>query len=258
MSVQEQGRGAAAGLEAETSRVRLRLLEAFWKSAGLGSRERQARLEAALRESVSSLEPTARNRVAAQVMEELAAWAPVSEQAAVGGGGEAIREALAACLAGEAARPGSLPPEDERLLECVALMVKHLARDSDNYNEFLRLVAKKGTILSFDFARALQAVVSSEAQGKSGKEIDRLRIILRSLSLGRDLVYQAALAAAAKALTKMVTDLNLTKALESGKRGLEELERVYEGIAALSAQQLTEKYFSGLFSKEIQSREKGA
>ncbi len=264
MSPQETSRTASSGQEAEASRVRLRLLEAFWAGSSLGARERRARLDAVLQESVAHLDPQTRERVVERVLEDLARWAPAADASAsaAAGDGGVLKETLLACLAHEAAPAEALPPEEQRLVDCVRLMVEHLTLESQQHILLLKEVVRDRTVsLPIEFLQALQAAAAMEGNGRvaaggegAGKEIERLRQVLRDMLLGWNLLLSGARAATGKALQKLADDLSPGRVAGAGKQAWEELERIHEEVASLTPEDLCDRYFSDFYRKEIKSK----
>src|SRR6266571_2607366 len=192
MSPQETSRTASSGQEAEASRVRLRLLEAFWAGSSLGARERRARLDAVLQESVAHLDPQTRERVVERVLEDLARWAPAADASAsaAAGDGGVLKETLLACLAHEAAPAEALPPEEQRLVDCVRLMVEHLTLESQQHILLLKEVVRDRTVsLPIEFLQALQKPADDLSPGRvagAGKqaweELERIHEEVASLT----------------------------------------------------------------------------
>ncbi len=252
----ETGKASPTGLDLEASRLRVRLLEVFWAGSGLGGRERRARLDAVLQESVGHLDPATRDRVVERVLEELARWTPADDVAAGGGGGEALREALSACLTRDKAPQADLSPEEKILIECVRAIVEHQVLESQNHLMLLRDVIKVETVsLPIEFLQVLRALVKEDPARDGAKGLERLKGLLRSLQIGQSALFSGARAAAGQALTKLVADLNPANSLGGArggaKKGLEEFERTYERIAALSPEELRDRYFSDAYKREI-------
>jgi hypothetical protein len=236
--------------------VRLRLLEAFWAGSGLGARERRARLDAVLQESLSHLEPAVRNRVAEQVLEELARWAPSAGPAGTASGGEGLHEAMVAGLLREPAPKAPLSPEEQRLVDCVRAMVEHLSLESQNHVLLLKDVVRGETVsLPIEFLQVLRGLVKTDAGRDGSQGVERLKGVLRDLQIGRNVLFSGARAAAGQALARLVADLDPAKAMGAGrgggKRGWEDFERLYEEIASLSPEELRDRYFSDTYKKEI-------
>ncbi len=245
-------------LEAEASRVRLRLLEAFWLSSGLAARERRARLDAVLQESVSRLDSRTRDQVVERVLQELARWEPASGPES-SGAGDVVREALAACLAGKPDRQARLSPEDQRLIDCVAAMVEHLDLESQQHENFLKDVAKEKThLLPRPFLQSIQAAASPSKTTDAAPEMQRLRDLLRRLQLSRNILFSAARVAGAKALARLLTDLDPRKFSPSEKvnvkRAWEDFEKAYEDVTSLGPDGLRDKYFSDFYREEFKTR----
>ena len=261
MAVQEGGRPGV--VESEVSRVRLRLLEAVWTGAGLAPRERRARLDTLLQESVAHLEPVTRNRVVEQVLDELGRWSAPQEPAGpvIQGGGDLTR-ALRASLEGGTTPDVVLSPEEQWLLDCVQVMLEHLQMASKNYIEFDKKIARKQTIIQpVPVKEELREAVRHASTGDWTGRLDGIKDLLHRMELTRNIFYLAARAAAAQALKKVIQDLNPERAGGSGKggakRGWEELERTYEMLDALLPEALCDKYFSEIYKNEIDQRAKG-
>ena len=254
--------GRPGVVETETARLRVRLLETFWDAAGLPPRERRARLDGALQESVAHLEPTTRDRVVERVLEELARWSPPEEPAAASGAGDFAR-ALRAGLAGESADGVHLSPDEEALLECVRVMVEHLQMVSLNHIEFLKKIARRHTqVLPSTLKDEIRNVLKRAPEaGPAAHRWETLKELLHRLELTRNVFYSCARVAAQQALKKLIEDLNPARGAEAGrgmsKRAWEEFERTYEMIEALPAEVLCDKYFSEAYKKEINERTGG-
>ena len=254
MSSLDSGRAPTTGLDSEASRLRLRLLETFWASSALEARERRARLEEALRESVSMLDPQVRERVVERALQGLALWAPAGEAAPAAGGG-ALRQALVAVLSGEPLTGLSLSADDQRIVECVRALVDHLSRESQNHIALLRDVVRgETTLLPVAFLQALRESFRKPAGSAPDKEIERLREVLRNLEITRNLLFGGARTAAGTALARLVADLDPARAggaKGGARKGWEEYERLYEEVAALLPEDLRDRYFMDAYKKEL-------
>ncbi len=251
----ETTRTAPTGLDLEASRLRVRLLETFWAGSGLAPRERRARLDAVLQEAVAHLDPATRERVVEKVLEELARWTAAAD-APSGGGGEDLREALQAGLARDQAPEADLAPEDRVLIECVRAIVEHLSLESQHHVLLLKDVVKGETVsLPAELPQIVRALVKGDAARDGARGLERLKGLLRDLQIGRNALLAGARAAAGQALARLVADLNPEKvqppARGGAKKGLEEFERLYEEIAALTPEELRDRYFSDAYKKEI-------
>jgi hypothetical protein len=239
----------SATADADVARVRQRLLEAFWTSGGMGARERRARLDAVLQESVRHLDPQARNRVVEQVLAELARWTPAADD--TGGGGEEAREALAAALVRDPP-PAGADPDAQRLAAIVRLLVDHLALESQNYVHLLKDVVGGMTVsMPNDFLQVMRDLVRGGAGRDEARDTERLKKVLRDLQVSWNVLFSGSRVAAAQALKRLVDDLDPAAALAGGRRGLEEYERLYEEFASMSAEDLRDRYFTDPYKKEI-------
>jgi len=254
--------GRPGVVETEAARLRVRLLEIFWDASGLPPRERRARLDGALQESVAHLEPTTRDRVVERVLEELARWSPPEEPAAASSGGDFAR-ALRARLVGESADGVRLSADEEALLECVRVIVEHLQMVSLNYIGFMKKIARQVThALPAPLQDEIKAVLKHAPEaGAAAPRWESLKELLHRIELTRNVFYSCARVAAQQALKKLIEDLNPARGAEPGrgmsKRAWEEFERTYEMIEALPAEVLCDRYFSEAYKKEINDRAGG-
>jgi len=244
MAALETGRPGV--VDTEAARLRLRLLETFWDASALPPRDRRARLDDALQESVSHLEPSHRDRVVERVLDELARFTPPEEPAAGAGGGDFAR-AVRAGLTGEKADGVALSGEEEALLECIRVMVEHLNMVSVNHIEFLKKIARRHTqVLPAPLKDEIRNVLKRAPDTRpAGPRWESLKELLHRIELSRNVFYSSARAAAQQALKRLIEALNPARGAEAGrgigKKGWEEFERTYEMIEALPLEVLCDK-----------------